>query len=726
MGENGVYAATAAVKLGPEKQALPYNLKILISFNSTNGANPFGSLIADANGNLFGMTFNGGANGYGTVFEITNTATGYVSTPMTLASFDYSTDGANPYGSLIADANGDLFGMTNGGGASGYGTVFEIINTPTGYASTPTTLISFTSTNGANPYDSLIIDANGDLFGTTNSGGANGDGTVFEITNTPTGYASTPTTLVSFAGTDGVSPYGSLITDAHGDLFGTTNGGGANGFGTVFEITNTPTGYASTPTTLVSFNGTNGEYPYGSLIADAHDDLFGTTSSGGANGFGTVFEIINTTTGYASTPTTLASFDSTNGADPQGSLIIDANGDLFGTANSGGANGDGTVFEITNTPTGYASTPTTLVSFNTTNGANPFGSLVVDANGDLFGTTNSGGANGDGTVFELVVPCFLPGTGIATPDGEVPVERLTPGDLVCTASGTTRPVLWVGTGRTMVRRGRRSAATPVIVRKGALADNVPNRDLRVTKGHALCFDGVLIPVEFLVNHRSILWDDLAQEVTIYHIEFDSHDVLLANGAPAESYRDDGNRWLFHNPNPGWTLPPQPPCAPVLTGGPIVDDIWRHLLERAGPRREQPLTDDPDLHLLIDGKRVDPMERNVDRCAFRLTRRPAKLRLCSRSAVPQELGIARDARQLGVAVERVLLLQAERQQVLRADAATLTDGWHAFEPNGGIRWTDGDAALPARLCAGMASPAMLVVQFGAATRYVDDGEAIRAA
>jgi uncharacterized repeat protein (TIGR03803 family) len=140
-----------------------------------------------------------------------------------------------------------------------------------------------------------------------------------------------------------------LIADAHGDLFGTTLGGGANGFGTVFEIAKTVHGYASTPTTLVSFNGTDGSTLVGGLIADAHGDLFGTTASGGANGVGTVYEIAKTAHGYASTPTTLVSFNSTNGGNPQGSLIADAHGDLFGTTPFGGPSntGYGTVFEIT-------------------------------------------------------------------------------------------------------------------------------------------------------------------------------------------------------------------------------------------------------------------------------------------------------------------------------------------------------------------------------------------
>jgi uncharacterized repeat protein (TIGR03803 family) len=169
--------------------------------------------------------------------------------------------------------------------------VFEIVKTAHGYASTPTTLVSFNGTDGSNPSGSLIADAHGDLFGTTQNGGAYGDGTVFEIVKTAHGYASTPTTLVSFNGTDGTVPVGSLIADAHGDLFGTTGGGGANKIGTVFEIAKTAHGYASTPTTLVSFNGTNGSTPTAGLIADPHGDLLGTTSEGGANRDGTVFEI---------------------------------------------------------------------------------------------------------------------------------------------------------------------------------------------------------------------------------------------------------------------------------------------------------------------------------------------------------------------------------------------------------------------------------------------------
>jgi len=259
-------------------------LTTLASFNGTDVEHPVAGLIADAAGDLFGTTIEGGTNGDGTVCELVNNGGGNYS-PTTLASFN-GTNGDDPVGGLIADAAGDLFGTTYSGGATGDGTVFELVNNGGGYASTPTTVASFNGGNGQYPHASLIADAAGDLFGTTFEGGANNDGTVFEIAKTGSSYASTPTTLVNFIGTNGAFPEDSLIADAAGDLFGTTAEGGAyganvGGYGTVFEIAKTGTGYASTPTTLASFNGGNGQYPYASLIADAAGDLFGTTFEGG-------------------------------------------------------------------------------------------------------------------------------------------------------------------------------------------------------------------------------------------------------------------------------------------------------------------------------------------------------------------------------------------------------------------------------------------------------------
>jgi hypothetical protein len=327
--------------------------------------------------------------------------------------------------------------------------------------------------------------------------------------------------------------------------------------------------------------------------------------------------------------------------------------------------------------------------------------------------------------------CFVSGTKIATPSGDVRVERLQVGARVLTAGGSARPIIWIGTGRVLATRGRRSAATPVIVRRGALADGVPTSDLHVTKGHSLLIDGVLIPVELLINHRTIHWDDRAQEVAIYHIELATHDVLLANGAPAESYRDDGNRWLFQNANPGWANPgwgpvAQEPCAPVQTGGRVVDAIWRRLLDRAPPRPGVPLTDDPDLHISVDGQRVDGTLRPGGLHMFHLRQPPASLRIVSRAGVPQELGTARDPRPLGVAVLRIIVRQHGRLRVINAADPVLVDGFHEYEAAGGHRWTDGDAALPATLWVGFVGPLELVLQVGCTTRYAADGAVRRAA
>ena len=312
--------------------------------------------------------------------------------------------------------------------------------------------------------------------------------------------------------------------------------------------------------------------------------------------------------------------------------------------------------------------------------------------------------------------CFLPGSRIATPKGEVPVEKLEAGDVIVTLRGEARPVVWVGTGQVVATPGRRNAATPVIVRKGALAENVPNQDLHITKAHGLYFDHRLIPVEFLVNHRSILWDDEAKIVALYHVELGTHDILIANGAPAETYRDDGNRWLFRNVNTGWHLPPQPSCVPVVTGGPFVDAVWAHLLGRSGPRPGFPLTDDPDLHLMINGRRVDAATKRDKQYLFCLPPGLKSIRIVSRDAVPTELGLARDPRSLGVAVKRIQISQDARLVLIEASNDLLVNGFHDYELDGQLRWTTGDAELPGSLTSAFSGEAELVLQLASTTYY----------
>ena len=345
----------------------------------------------------------------------------------------------------------------------------------------------------------------------------------------------------------------------------------------------------------------------------------------------------------------------------------------------------------------------------------------------VYGLSSSQISNGpvdaSGTTFLTTEPavaeppfCFCAGTLIRTPGGDVPIESLAIGDLVVTHSGTTRPIVWIGVGQVSVSRGRRSVATPVIIHKGALADNQPHRDLHVTRAHGVFIDDVLIPIEFLINHRSIIWDDQAQDLWLYHIELQGHDVLLANGAPAESYRDDGNRSLFQNAGSGRGLPPQPPCAPVVTGGPLVDAAWRRLLERAGPRPGLVLTADPDLHLEVDGQRVDASASYPGRFVVTLTTQPDQVRIVSRAGVPQELGIARDPRSLGVALRRVVTRKGARLRMIEAADPLLQQGFHLFEEANGFRWTDGDATLPPVLFRGFGGGCDLELDVACTTQY----------
>ena len=367
-----------------------------------------------------------------------------------------------------------------------------------------------------------------------------------------------------------------------------------------------------------------------------------------------------------------------------------------------------------------AATSATLVNGNTlhvlqTTGPNFDLSLVNPAT-STFNTTPNG------VITAGAAPCFLRDTKIRTDTGEVMVQNLAAGDRVVTLSGAVRPITWIGSGKVLVSPGKRSAATPVIVRTGALADAVPYYDLRITKGHSLFVDGVLIPAEFLVNNRTIVWDDHKKEVEFYHIELETHDVLIANGAPSESYRDDGNRWLFRNANSGWDQPPKPACAPVLTGGPVVDAVWRRLLDRAGPRPGMPTTSDPDLHLVVDGVRLDAAVRSGVNYVFRLTRRPGSVRMMSRAGVPAEFGLSRDPRSLGVAVKQIAVWQRKQVRILDLADDDPIDGFHTFERGDDIRWTDGDAALPPTLFDGFEGALDLEVRIGGQTRYprlVDD-------
>ncbi len=557
---------------------------VLVNFDSINAAGTLSSLIVDANGNLLGAISAGGANGDGAVYEIANTATGYATTPSTLVSFD-GTDGANPVASLTADANGDLFGTTSAGGTNGDGTLYEITNTATGYATTPTTLVNFGSTDI--PSDAgLITDANGDLFGTTSH---NNESTIFELVNTATGYESNLTPLATITG--------SLV----GDLLSTPTAIYSGQRRLAAIITTAQCSSSSTPYRLRQYPHNAGQLrqqqrqPQRQIDHRRQWQSIRRDINGRWVGNGALFEIANTATGYASTPLKLLGFNSTDGGFA-GGLINDANGDLFFTVSQGGAGVtlyDGSVQELANTATGYSDHAITVAAFNGSNGQTPYNDLTADANGNLFAMASSGGANGHGTVVEItgsgfVIACFAAGTRIATPSGEVPVEYLKPGDRVVCASGTNQRIVWIGYRRLDIARHKRpDKLLPIRIMPGALDDGIPNRPLFLSPDHAVFVDGVLIPVKFLCNGRTIVQVP-ADRVTYYHIELPRHDVVFAEGLPTESYLDTGNRSSFANGGGSVALYPDfsshawdsKGCAPLVVTGAQLDAVRRRVEARA--------------------------------------------------------------------------------------------------------------------------------------------------
>ena len=384
----------------------------LFSFTTSSSAYPEAGLTLDPAGNLYGVTPTGGAFGGGTVFRLSsNGAGGYTHSTV----FDFSgANGVSPQAGLILDAAGNLIGTTGSGGANSRGTVFRLADDGAG-GYTHTILFNFTNTaaTGRAPAAPLIADSAGNLYGTTSLGTAPVVGTVFRLTNGGAG-SYTHDLLHSFGvASAGTGRKSGLIADAAGNLYGTTESGGANAVGTVYRLSSNGAG-GYTHSVLANLNATTGRSPAAGLIADAAGNLYGTAFSGGANAFGTVFRLSdNGAGGFAIT--NLHDFDNAGGGNPMAGLIADAVGNLFGTTYTGGANQNGTVFRMSsNGAGGY--TYTTLFDFNGTDGIKPYGDLIADDDGNLYGRTLAGGANNQGTVFRIANAGFIVAQETETPE----------------------------------------------------------------------------------------------------------------------------------------------------------------------------------------------------------------------------------------------------------------------------------------------------------------------
>jgi uncharacterized repeat protein (TIGR03803 family) len=374
----------------------------LHNFGLTNndGSDPQAGLIFDHAGNLYGTTYSGGSLADGTVFEMTPNGSGGW-TEKVLHNFGISdTDGTIPQSDLVFDGSGNLYGTTNTGGSYGDGTVFEL--TPNGRGGWIEKVIhNFgRGRDGTRPQAGLVLDNVGNLYGTTYAGGTQGEGTVFEVS--PNGHGGWTERVIHNFGisdNDGEKPAADLIFDSSNNLYGTTMGGGSLGSGTVFEMS--PDGAGGWTERVLHNCGItirDGKIPQAGLVFDSLGNLYGTTSAGGTNNGGTVFELSpNGSGGWAGK--TLHNFGfGFDGVAAYG-LVFDPAGNLYGTTAEGGNNNAGVAFEMT--PSGSGTwTERVLHNFGTGNdGAFPQAGLVIDGAGNLYGTTGGGGIQGDGTVF---------------------------------------------------------------------------------------------------------------------------------------------------------------------------------------------------------------------------------------------------------------------------------------------------------------------------------------
>lgn len=396
-------ALALSIFVGPAAQA--QKLNVLHNFTgSADGSVPDAGLTMDVAGNLYGTTHYGSPYSCGTVFKLGHKGSGWIFTP--LYSFAGGSDGCSPYARVTIGPDGSLYGTTTGT----YGTVFNLkspAHPPRAILDpwSETVLYRFTGGHdGSGPLGDLVFDQEGTLYGTTYLGGANGQGAAYELVPSDGGW--TESVLYSFTGgNDGKWPLGGVIFDRSGNLYGTAHLGGEQGFGTVFELTPSETGW--TEKVLYHFEGrSDGANPRGALIFDQSGNLYGTASAGGSYGCGTVFELISSPGGW--TYNTLHIFNCDDGESPTSSLVLDVAGNLYGTTAYGGLSGCfgncGVVFELTPNPNGLW-TYTLLHEFTGSDGALPLGNVIFDANGNLYSTAAYGGRypcdNGCGVVWEI-------------------------------------------------------------------------------------------------------------------------------------------------------------------------------------------------------------------------------------------------------------------------------------------------------------------------------------
>jgi uncharacterized repeat protein (TIGR03803 family) len=374
--------------------------KIIYAFDSYQGTSaagftPIGGVIFDGAGNLYGTNASSGTHGGGAVFELTPSGAGGW-TLKVLFNFNL---GDAPDGSLVMDGAGNLYGTTIRGGSSGCGTVFEL--TPgSGGGWTEKLLRTFNCyPDGQFPEGGVVLDAAGNVYGTTNFGGTSNYGIVYELKKGTSGnWAEKILHSFGVSGSDGVRPLGSLIFDAAGNLYGTTDEGGY-GNGTVYEVEKS----GAEKVLYIFEDGLDGAYPLSGVTFDSAGNLYGTTNAGGSIMNGAVFEMTRSGNEWSETPLYTFSNGANEGLEPNGPVVLDSAGNVYAeTVGGSGRTRCGSVFELTPSAGGGNWTEIQIVSFfNSILGESPEGGLVFDSSGNLYGTAEYGGPGSGGIVFEV-------------------------------------------------------------------------------------------------------------------------------------------------------------------------------------------------------------------------------------------------------------------------------------------------------------------------------------
>jgi len=382
----------------------PSATTVIYSFSGgVDGEYPSTELILDSAGNLYGTSVLGGQFGSGTVFQLTPSGTHTV-----LYSFTSGADGAQPYGGVTLDPQGNLYGSAVAGGSfggscveDGCGVVYKLTPSTDGW--TQTVIHTFTGGgDGSGPGGGLTIDKHGNLYGMTPTGGAYGVGVIYQLSPDHGGNYVLRVIDTFTGGRDGgTASAGRLLLDDAGNLFGVATVGGAHGKGTAFELTQAPGGNWKL-TTLYAFKGQpDAGFPYGGLIFDASGNLYGTTYYDGANGLGSVYQLARNPAGGWKERVLYSFAGGNDGSFSISTLVFDRAGNLYGTTSEGGYPGLGTIFKLAHGGPGMWTESVAYAFTGVPDGAYAYNGMVGDSAGNFYGTTVHGGSGDDGTIYRF-------------------------------------------------------------------------------------------------------------------------------------------------------------------------------------------------------------------------------------------------------------------------------------------------------------------------------------